>query len=250
MPGKRFNVSKAKKYARRRTRKLKPTLRKKVAKLANFVYKTIELKKNDVREAPRTIASTGWEMFDLTDIDAGTGSRDDERIGSKVTISTIKTSLSLAKLQGDDFIRILVCQFDDLDGSQVTYDTVHSVLEYGNPANNIAGGYEMDPILSPYRMASDIKYKVLYDKVLSPLSRKQINVAEQVAPINARRILHIRSSQFKPFKKVLTFLSGQNQVKPETNGIYMFIYSTSTRLAAVDGASTALVQTRMKYRDA
>lgn len=250
MPGNKLKRNRRKRQYRKKYSNVNKSLKKKLDKLAKDYYSTVELKKNDVREAPRQIQATSWELFDLSDIDAGTGSRDDERVGSKVTISSIQTHMAFNKIQGDDFIRILICQFDDLDGSQVSADTVHSVLEYGNPANNIASGLEMDPILSPYKMASDIKYKVLYDKVLSPIDRKQISVAEQVAPIIARRVLYINSGQFRSFKKVLTFLSGQNQVKPETNGIYMFIYSTSTRLTSVDGASTVYVQTRMKYRDA
>lgn len=237
------------KKRRNRRKKKSTTLAKKVNKLANFVYKTIELKYADDRNAPLVINNSDWVRWPLTDISAGTGSTNDERIGDKVTISSLHVGVAFDKLQGDDFIRVLVVQFDDLDDPSANL-VMPEILEYGNVANNNPSGNSMDQIMSPYKAGSSYKFSILYDQVLSPLNRKQISVSEQVGAINAQRLLTIRNKDLKNYKKVIGFLPGQNQQRPITNGIYMYIYSTSSRLTSTDGASEAFVINRMKYRDA
>lgn len=240
MPRKRFS---------RKFRKKRSTLSKKLSKLSKFVYKTIEAKYNDNRFQPLVISSTGWVRWALSDIDAGTGATNDERIGDKATISSINTHVAFNKLQGDDFIRVLIVQFADLD-DPIASLAIPSLLEYGNVSNNNPNGLNMEQIMSPYKVGSALKYKILYDKVLSPLNRKQISVSEQVGAINAQRLLSIKNKDLKKYNNVIGFQPGQAQQRPITNGIYMYIYSTSSRQTSVDGASNAFVVSRMKYRDA
>ena len=185
----------------------------------------------------------------MTDIDAGTGATDDERIGDKVTISSLQCKLAIDKCQGDDHIRILVVQFKDLDDPQANL-VMPEILQYGNVANNNPDGNDMDQILSPYKQSSTYKYRILYDRVLKPLNRKQINVAEQITPINATRMVNIKNSDLRAYDKVLSFLPGQNQQRPIQNGVYLYIYSTSNRLISTSGASKVFPIVRMKYRDA
>lgn len=236
-------------YKKKRKFRKKNTLSKKLTKLSKFVYKTIEAKYNDARFQPLPISSSGWVRWALSDIDDGTGATNSERIGDKVTISSISTHLAFDKLQGDDFIRVLVVQFDDLD-DPIASLAIPSILEYGNVSNNNPNGNNMSQIMSPYKVGSALKFKVLYDKVLSPLNRKQISVSEQVTPINAQRYLTIPNKSLRKYNNVLGFQPGQNQDRPIQNGIYMYVYSTSNRLTSVDGVTNAFVITRMKYRDA
>lgn len=243
----KYNPKKRKQLRRRR--KKNNTLSKRLTKLSNFVYKTIELKYADDRFQPLIVSRAGWVRWPLTDIQAGTGSTNDERIGDKVTISGLKTCIAFDKLQGDDHMRVLVVQFDDVD-DPVANVVIPQILEYGNVANNNADGNDMDQIMSPFKAGGEYKFKILYDKVLAPLNRKQISVSEQVTPINAQRLLTITNKELRSYKKVLGFQPGQAQQRPITNGIYMYIYSTSQRLTSTDGASQAFVINRMKYRDA
>lgn len=234
---------------KRKFRKKRATLSKKLSKLSKFVYKTIEAKYNDARFQPLVIGSNGWVRWALSDIDDGTGATNTERVGDKATIQSITTSVAFDKLQGDDFMRVLVVQFDDLD-DPIASLAIPSILEYGNVSNNNPNGNNMDQIMSPYKVGSALKFKVLYDKVLTPLNRKQISVSEQVTAINAQRLLTIPNKSLRKYNNVIGFQPGQNQQRPIQNGIYMYIYSTSNRLTSVDGASEAFVITRMKYRDA
>jgi len=238
-----------KKTYKKKSNKKYTSLTKKLNKLSNFVYKTIELKYNDDRYNPIICSRSGWSRWPLTDISAGTGSTNDERVGDKVTISSLKVSVAFDKLQGDDFMRVLVIQFADVD-DPVANVVIPEVLEYGNVANNNPSGNDMDQIMSPFKAGGEYKFKVLYDKVLHPLDRKQISVSEQTNPINAQRLLQIRNKELRKYDKVLGFQPGQNQSRPIQNGIYMYIYSTSQRLTSVDGATEAFVINRMKYRDA
>ena len=233
----------------RRFRKKRSTLSKKLSKLSKFVYKTIETKYSDDRYQPLIINRSGWVRWALTDVQGATGPTNDERIGDKLTISSLKTSISIDKCQGDDYLRILVIQFSDID-DPVANIVIPEVLEYGVVANNNPDGNDMDPIMSPFKAGSEYKFKVLYDKVLAPLNRKQISVSEQVNPINAKRMIVINNKDLRKYNNVLGFQPGQAQQRPIQNGIYMYIYSTSQRLTSVDGASKAFVLTRMKYRDA
>lgn len=239
-----------KKYRKkRRYKKKNTTLAKKVNKLANFVYKTIELKYNDDRWAPEIVSRSGWVRWSLTDISGGTGPTNDERIGDKATISSITTQIALDKLQGDDFMRFIVVQFADLD-DPIASLAVPAILEYGTVSNNNPSGNDMDQIMSPYLAGSELKFKILYDRVIQPLNRKQISVSEQVGQINSQRLITIRNKDLRPYNKVIGFQPGQNQQRPISNGIYLYVYSTSQRLTSETGASHAFVINRMKYRDA
>lgn len=246
MPRRTFFKKRGKRFKlHRQTNK---SVSKRLTKLTKFVYKTIETKYNDIRYAPAGIQATGWTSWSLADIDAGTGSTNDERVGDQVTISSLKTQISIDKCQGDDYVRVMIVQFDDVDDAESsTYPD--NILEY-NVASNNASGNNMDPIMSPYKAGSALKFKILYDKVLHPLNRKQISVSEQVSAINCKRMITINNSDLRKYNDVLHFQPGANQTRPIRNGIYLYIYSTSERLTSVDGQSNAFVVHRMKYRDA
>ena len=236
---------------KRRTRKRKSrkrtTLSKKVAKLSNFVYKTIELKYNDVRYAPQTLSGTSWRVWALTDIDAGVGPLNDERVGDKATISTIDTKVYLNNLTGTDFVRAIVVQYPDKDQGLDT--DPQDFLEYGNPANNQPGAWDnMDQIMTPYKAGSQLNFKVLYDVTLSPLNQKQFLI-NQGGAVNANRLLHIKNKDLKKYHKVLGYQPGQNQSRPQTHGIYLYLYSNSWQLIP-ESSVHASVMVRMKYRDA
>lgn len=235
-----------KRKSRKRKSKKRATLAKRVAKLSNFVYKTIELKYNDVEYPSRTMSATGWQVWSLADIDAGVGPLNDERVGDKATISTIDTKIYFNNLTGTDFIRALIVQYPDKDEGLST--DPHDFLEDGNPAQNSVGWDNMEPILSNYKAGSELNFKVLYDVTLSPPNQKQFLI-NQGGAVNANRLLHIKNKHLRNYHKVIGFQPGQNQTRPQTNGIYLYIYTNSGQLLP-ESSIHACVMCRMKYRDA
>ena len=234
-----------KKYTRR-FRKKRNTLSKKLTKLSKFVYKTIETKYIDRgtnNHGLKVLSAVDFQVFPLTDIPDGTGATDDERIGDKVTLQSFQANLYIKNLTGTDYVRILVVQFDDLDTYIPSLD-IPGILQYPTTTN---AGDNMEPILSPYKCGPGKKFKVLCDKLLTPLNQRQFGMDQ--ASVYANRAIKIHSRNCKKFNNQIRFLTGNSQSRPIQNGIALYIGTNSSELVTSDMVQVTC-QTRMKYKDA
>jgi len=228
----------------RKRRKKRTTLAKKVNNLSKFVYKTIEAKYVD--QAPidfgmQTLNAVSFLSFPLTDIPNATGVLDTERIGDKITVQSISPTLYFSNLTGTDYLRIIVVQWDDLDNYIPSLD-IPSILQY--PSNSVQGE-NIEPMISPYKVGAGKRFKILYDRLLTPQNQKQFTLAHTA--VIANRVVKVNIK--KKFKSTIKFLTGSNQTRPVQNGICMYVGTNSPNLLAGNMIRVGCMN-RMKYRDA
>jgi hypothetical protein len=236
---------KNRKYRKRRSKKSK-SLSKRVSKLANFVYKTIETKYVDRgtnSHGLKTLSAVDFQVVPLTDMPDGTGATDDERIGDKVTLQSFQANLYIKNLTGTDYLRILVVQFDDLDTYIPSLD-IPGILQY--PTTTLAGD-NMEPILSPYKCGPGKKFKILKDMLIKPLNQRQFNMNQ--ASVFGNLAIKIHSKNCRKFNDQIRFLTGSSQSRPIQNGIAIYVGTNSDQLTTASMVQFT-AQTRMKYKDA
>lgn len=219
---------------------------KKLNRLSKFVNQTIETKYIDrdfASHGAQILSAVAFQVIPLTDMPDGTGARDDERIGDKITLNSFQTNLYFNNLTGTDYVRILIVQFDDLDTYIPSLD-IPGILQF---SNTTLAGDNMGPILSPFKCGPGKKFKVLYDRLITPLNQRQFSMSQ--SSVYANLAVKIHSKQCKKFDHQIKFLTGAAQSRPIQNGIAMYIGTNSSELVTSDMIQF-VAQTRMKYKDA
>lgn len=175
-------MGKFKKTYSKKFRKKRNTLAKKVAKLSKFVYTTIEQKQTiDVNRPTAVISDGQWGFQDLTLMKFNTGARNDMRIGNAITLENIQLKIMIEDWQADLLGRFIIVQFP-VANEAVSALNVGHFLQF--PETGTAAFYatswdidETHVVNSPYKVGSEVKYTILYDKIFNLKDGATTNVA-------------------------------------------------------------------------
>lgn len=232
-------------------------LSKKLSKLSSFVYKTIE-NKTITTESDVFLPAGVWTAKDLTYMSQATGPTVVQRIGAKVTITSLQCKLTFSNLKPYQSIRVMIVQFPNLQTPGAPIVHLGEVLQYSSPVPPIS---ENQVIQSMYKLNSSLKFRILYNKVIS--SRITPTIIEtaagtaQAGPPPAlaswptytnygnQVFLNIR---VKMKNNVLAFLPGALAITPYKN--MCVLYTFNNNVLAHSTPIQLSEQTRMKYRDA
>lgn len=154
----------------RRGRKKRNTLSKKVNKLSQFVYKTIEHKQatyvNSIANGSNegTITDTNWQFVELTRFrNNATGATNETRVGNDITLSSIQFNLMFADWQASYVGRLIIVQYPNLTKT-INQSNMADVLEFGLTDSSITPPVlEQHLMVSPYKVGSEQSFKILKD---------------------------------------------------------------------------------------
>lgn len=158
-----------KRYNKKKYKRKGNTLKQKVTKLSNFVYKTIERKqvttRSDIADPATNNISDGlWNFTELTKMDINpTGARNNNRIGNDITMSSIKFNFGIEDWQPTYEGRMIIVQYPNKLTAPSGNDP-QLFLEYGDvDAGAVPPILEGHVIQSLYRPGSTCKYRILKD---------------------------------------------------------------------------------------
>lgn len=160
---------KAKMRARNAKKKKDTKQDKRIKKLENIVYPSLDWKTKDTKAIQAQIANTPYQNYPMFAL--GRGESDNQRSGDKVSLRHGTLHLSLTRGDTSNIFRVLVVRTPS-----ATFAGLSDVLEY----HNFATDGEL-VFSSPYQVKatnSEQTYKVMYDQVFqikndtSTLTRK------------------------------------------------------------------------------
>lgn len=178
---------------------------KRIKKLENIIYPSLDWKTKDTRAADAAISTTpytNYPMFALTK-----GTNDNERAGDKVSLRHATMHLTLTRGDSSNMVRVLVVKTPSS-----SHLTISDVLEYPDVAT-----YGDTVFCSPLQVKaenSEKTYKVLYDKVYQ-IRNDQASIVDKI--------------KFKiPKKGIECNFVGDSSVQPNNYTISLLMISDST----------------------
>ena len=150
-------------------------------KLERLVLPAVERKSRDILASTAPISTSGYANQPMFQLQQGDGS--DERIGDKVTLMSHNVSMTLAKADTDNSIRIIWAYTPS-----TTALSISDVLQYGNYSI-----YGDQVFSSPYKKqaaTAETTYRVLFDKVyhLKQDERLQTDKYQLIPNKNGRQV--------------------------------------------------------------
>lgn len=226
---------------RRRIRKGRKSVLSKIKRLTTFVDKTFETKTVDGYGENILLNHTQPDMINLTHQAAADGVDANERIGNNITLMSMGLKLGFRNMSCDDVIRVIVAQFFcNETGAQATANSLHSVLEYGGMTSGGIYSYDVDLILlSPYRVNSDVKNKVLFDQTYTTDTHRTGESTD-----GAWR----KCNFFKKWENGLTVSYGNGAGHPQMNQIVCYIICSNANI--ISDTVRLDYTRRMRYKDA
>jgi len=228
-------------------------------KLAKFVYRTIEPKQvtRFINSSVQGLNSTSWYAHDLTEIPFAVGSENNERIGNTVTIQSIKMSFVLKNMIPQYNTRCVVIQFPNNQlltptssnplGLPVDIQNMAAILQfnlYDTQAPPVAFNQDV-VIMSPYKVGSNTRFRILHDKVYSAPNASYNTVSG--ASVGTSRVVNLNLTPKGP-GKVLSFKVGSVQNLAVKNRIIAFWINN--KLVGDQSRYPIGICSRMTYRDA
>lgn len=216
----------SKKFGKKRN-----TLGKKLRKLSRFVYKTIEKKhctliggllQDNFNGGITEIRDDRWGWHQLTIQPESIGPRDDDRIGSDITLSSIHFQFIISQMPSNVMARFLVLQMPSTDATSVTQPYNADVLAHVLQYPEVVGGVidEALVITSPYKVGANKKVKVLRDFKIrgrTPFTNYDISNEPDmtVPPI-------VKSIRIRPKRNVISYGVPGRTFDSTRNAIYIF----------------------------
>lgn len=236
----------------------------KLAKLSKFVYRTIEPKQvtRFVNASAQGLSNQSWYIYDLTHIPFAVGSENNERIGNTVTIQSLKMRVMLKNMIPSTNVRCIVIQFPNNPLETITQSNplglpadirnMAAILQFNlyNPLNPPVSMDENVPILSPYKVGSNTKFRILHDKVYTAPGASYVwNPTNPLVSSRAglNRIININATP-KGKGKVLSFKVGASQEFAVKNRVLAFFINNAPD-GTIERSPIGIVN-RMTYRDA
>lgn len=229
----------------RKFRKKNKTMSKKLAKLSQLVYKTIE-PKQVTNFFDTDVGSTAWTAISLTDFQfnnqAGQGTTNQQRVGNSIMLSSISLRMNFSQLSNFYSLRCLVVQFPQKAGAPTAADPAR-FLTYGQAQSNAANRWLCTS--SPYAIGSPLKYTILNDFIINA---QDLSVD---TPNQNYAIQHKKNIYIKPKQKVLEFqLTSQSGVQSIPNKGQINLYMINDYPDLAGGYNTPVQGIiRIKFRD-
>lgn len=145
-----------KKFGRRMKRSKNAKQDKRIKKLEDIIYPSIEWKSKDITAFDTDVPNSGYQNYPMFQL--AKGDTNSSREGDKVSLRHGTLHLSLTRGDTSNIIRVLV-----VVTPSATYAGLSDVLEYHSYSANADGVFS-----SPYQVKatnSEQTYKILYDKV-------------------------------------------------------------------------------------
>lgn len=245
---KKYNFRKGANWKKKHGRKDKMNVAKRLKSLTEFVYKTIE-KKQITTHYSQVVAGDTWYGTDLTEMIGATGSTNTERIGNEVTLSSLQTKISFNLMSPFVTYRIIIVQFPCLDLAIDPNIVIPHLLAV--PAVSLVPplANTNHVLLSPYKVASAIKFNILVDDLISPSSGSN-PVKDALANdiYYGSQMIRIYKLGKRVKQKNIQFLAGASATNAYKGIICMYIYNNNS----LNDAPTLNydVISRFTYRDA
>lgn len=234
-------------YRKKRNYKKKSkTMSKKLAKLSQLVYKTIEPKQLTTAFNV-TIGSQSWTAISLTDFTfnnlPGQGVTNQQRIGNSVMLTGISLKMNFQQLSNFYNIRVLIVQFPQKVGVANPSDPAR-FLTFGTPQGTPAN--RSITTMSPYAVGANTKFTILHDSIVSA-SDLGVDTPNQNYAIQHKKNIYV-----KPKSNVLEFpLTSAGAVSPFPNKNQINLYMINDYPDLAGGYNSPVNGIfRIKFRDA
>lgn len=228
----------------------KKTLAKKVKKLTDFVYRTIEPKQISSHHS-QAVAPDTWYGFDLTEMPAGTAPTNVGRIGNAVTLTSLRTKISFNLMSPFVTYRVLIIQFPCLDLAIDPAIVIPHILTL--PATSLVPPIinTNHVLMSGYKVGSALKFNILVDDIISPNAGSN-PVKDLAVPPNdvyyGSQIMRTYNLSSKIKQKSIQFLTGAAASSAYKGIICMYIYNNNDLDYSPD--INFDIFSRFNYRDA
>lgn len=219
--------SKTFKKGKKKGKKRKPKSKnqaqdRRIKKLEDTLYPSIEYKTKDINSYNVSVSNGGYANYPMIQIAQGDGS--DQRVGDKCTLQSLRGNLSISRADTSNIMRIIIAATPSS-----THLTLVDVLQYSNH-----GVYGPAVFSSPYRLKaadSEKTYKILFDKVY-------------VTPGDIATVVDKFECDLKGVKKQLEFTS-VGATQPNNMTVSLLAISDSTGV----GHPVLDLNLRCKYFD-
>lgn len=178
---------------------------KRIKKLENIVYPSIEWKNKDITAFDVDISNSGYANYPMMQL--AKGETNSTRVGDKVSLRRGTLHLSLTRGDTSNIVRVLL-----VVTPSATYAGLSDVLEYHSYSANADGVFS-----SPYQLKatnSEQTYKVLADRV--------IQIPHDKSTITAKIPIKL------PKKGINCEFVGDSSVAPNNYNVSLLMISDST----------------------
>lgn len=214
------NIARARASQRKKSKNSKQDRR--IKKLENIVYPSLEWKSNDISAAGVAVSNAGYSNYPMIQLAQGDGNN--QREGDKVSLRYATLHLALTRADTSNIIRVLM-----VATPSATYAGLTDVLQYPNWTSAAEG-----VLCSPYKVKatnSEQTYQILMDKTYT-LSG---DISTVVDKIKLKMPKKGKNCEFV----------GTNSVMPNNYNVSLLAISDSTGVSH----PTIAYQFRFKYID-